>query len=81
MTDERHLQNSASGEVNDNASVVQVHHVSGDVLLLTGAALSTAQAMLERSSAKTRKAVVALTAFAAILTLGGLVYERITTDA
>lgn len=81
MTDEHHLRNSATGEVRDNAAVVQVHQVSGDVLLLTGAALSTAHAMLEPNSAKTRKTVAALTAFAAILTLAGLAYERITADA
>jgi hypothetical protein len=79
MIDKFRSRNDLSGEVGDNASVVQVHNVHGDVLLLTARRRSAAATTFRLNSTDMRTAALGLTAIAAVLLVRGLLRARTTS--
>jgi hypothetical protein len=70
MTDEFRTRNSLSGEVGDNSAVVQLHHVSGDVVFVTNPKRSAGAARARPYATTAEQVVLAATALAAIALLG-----------
>jgi hypothetical protein len=70
MTDEFRTRNKLSGDVGDNSAIVQVHHVSGDVLFVTDDKRPRAAARSRLNADTVEQAVLGATALATILLLG-----------
>ncbi|GGU33868.1 hypothetical protein [Lentzea flava] len=79
MADDFSMRNNLSAEIGDNASVVQMHNVHGDVLLMAGRKRSTATTAFRLDSADMRAAALGLTAIAAVLLVSGLRRARATS--
>ncbi len=79
MADDFRVRNNLSGEVGDSASVVQVHNVHGDVLLMAGRKRSAATTTFKLNSSDMRTAALGLTTIAAVLLVSGLRRARATS--